>query len=189
MKMAALICLALACLVVVLGGAFTSSEQDNAAPVPAGVEVTTGPVAPTLTDPEPGCSVPDPTGTGGCITPATAWVLLQIRATMGDLPTSCWDAHTWNPTSDHPAGRACDVFYGRAGTFPGPDDTAAGWRLATWLRGNAAGLNIRYVIWQGRIWSASRDAQGWRTYTGGGVYDARSATGGHYDHVHFSTTT
>jgi hypothetical protein len=31
------------------------------------------------------------------------------------------------------------------------------------------------------------DRDGWgRRYTGGGVYDVRTATGGHYDHVHVS---
>ena len=32
------------------------------------------------------------------------------------------------------------------------------------------------------------DAQGWRPYTGGGIYDASGPTKGHYDHVHVSTT-
>lgn len=176
-------------LVVLLGGAISSSEVGPtlAPTLPAG---DTAPAAAgAFTGASSTCSVPDPTGTGGCVTPATAWVLTQIQATFGPRPASCWDAHAWNPTSDHPAGRACDVFYGRAGHFPGPDDVAAGWRLATWLRTNAGALRIKYVIWQGRIWSTSRDEQGWRTYSGGGIYDARSATGGHYDHVHFSTTT
>ena len=35
--------------------------------------------------------------------------------------------------------------------------------------------------------SARRDQDGWgRRYSGGGVYDVRDATGGHYDHVHVS---
>ena len=58
-----------------------------------------------------------------------------------------------NPTSDHPLGRACDVTFGRLGTFAGPDDVLRGWVLASWLRANAAPLQVSYVIWQGRIWS------------------------------------
>ena len=119
---------------------------------------------------------------------ATAWVVAQIALHFGPLPTSCWDRHAWNPTSDHPLGKACDVTFGRLGTFPGPDDVLRGWVLANWLRANAAPLQVSYVIWQGRIWSPSRDSESWRAYGGGGVYDASSPTGGHYDHVHLSTT-
>ncbi|WP_369055105.1 transglycosylase SLT domain-containing protein [Kineococcus terrestris] len=135
-----------------------------------------------------GCTVPDPTGTGGCVTPATNWGVQQIWATFGKRPTSCWDAHAWNPTSDHPQGKGCDITFGKLGKFPGGDDVTAGWQLAAWLQANAAALHVKYVIWQGRIWSAGRDDEGWRAYTGGGVYDADSATGGHYDHVHVSFT-
>ena len=49
-------------------------------------------------------------------------------------------------------------------------------------------LNVKYVIWQGRIWSPNTsDVNGWgRPYTGGGMYDPVDATGGHWDHVHLS---
>jgi len=133
-----------------------------------------------------GCTVPDPTGTGGCVTPATAWMLTQLRDTFGQRAASCWDAHAWNPTSDHPKGRACDVFYGRTGTFPGEADVALGWQTAVWLQANADELRVSYLIWQGRIWSRSRAGEGWRAYTGGGVYNAEDPTGGHYDHIHVS---
>ncbi|MDL5154439.1 hypothetical protein [Actinomycetospora termitidis] len=60
--------------------------------------------------------------------------------------------------------------------------------MATFLRENASELGVRYVIWQGRIWSrGAGDQGGWgRPYDGGGVYDPSDATGGHYDHVHVS---
>jgi Transglycosylase SLT domain len=134
-----------------------------------------------------GCTVPDPTGTGGCLTSTTVWMLAQAESAFPGTPASCWDAHAWNPSSDHPLGMACDFGIGRAGTFPGPDATARGWALATWARENAIGLHITYVIWQGRIWSASRADEGWRPYTGGGLYDPNDPTGGHYDHIHIST--
>jgi hypothetical protein len=133
-----------------------------------------------------GCRLPDPTGTGGCVTAATAWMLNQAQSRFAGVPASCWDAHAWNPTSDHPLGRACDFTFGRIGHFPDAPDTASGWAFAVWARSNAAPLHITYVIWQGRIWSTDRDAAGWRAYTGGGVYDPSDPTGGHYDHVHVS---
>jgi hypothetical protein len=134
-----------------------------------------------------GCTVPDPSGTGGCVTPALAYLLRQVSATFPHRPVSCWDAHAWNPTSDHPKGKACDFTFGTLGVMPGPTDTAAGWQLAKWLRVNAGPLHVAYVIWQGHIWSRSQDAAGWRAYTGGGVYNPAQPTGGHYDHVHVST--
>lgn len=45
----------------------------------------------------------------------------------------------------------------------------------------AARLQVRYVIWDGKIWSVARSSEDWRTYTGGS-----GVTGGHYDHVHVS---
>nr|WP_276610891.1 lytic transglycosylase domain-containing protein [Kineococcus siccus] len=147
------------------------SSAGEAAPYPGGAS---------------GCTVADPTGTGGCVTPATAWMLSQFSTTFGKRSTSCWDAHAWNPTSDHPKGKGCDVFYGRAGTFPNDEDVALGWQAAGWLQANADRLRVSYVIWQGRIWSRSRATAGWRAYTGGGVYNAEDPTGGHYDHIHVS---
>ncbi len=87
-----------------------------------------------------GCVVPDPTGTGGCVTGATAWMLDQVAAHVHQGPVSCWDAHAWNPTSDHPKGKACDYTFGRSGAFPGPADIRRGWALAQWLRTYAADL-------------------------------------------------
>jgi hypothetical protein len=83
---------------------------------------------------------------------------------------------------------ACDYTMGRIGSYPGRADVARGWALALWLRANAIALHVNYVIWQGRIWSRAHYAQGWRPYTGGGVYDSSGPTNGHYDHVHVSTT-
>lgn len=141
-----------------------------------------------------GCVVDDPTTTG-CLTAATAHTLAEIDKQFGGyrkgpkiLSAGCWDAHAWNPTSDHPKGRACDFFFGKAGAFPAGAELAHGWELANWLRNNAGPLRISYVIWQGRIWQAGRgDSGGWGAkYSGGGIYNAEDATGGHYDHVHVS---
>ncbi|GAA4561110.1 hypothetical protein [Pseudonocardia xishanensis] len=140
-----------------------------------------------------GCTVDDPT-TRGCLTPATHHVLDSVFATFGPpggvlLSATCWDPHLQNPSSDHPKGRACDLFPTRAGTFPAGDDLAHGWQIANWLRANAAPLQIKYLIWQGRYWDPStndRDGAWGVPYTGGGIYDPTDATGGHFDHVHVS---
>lgn len=67
-----------------------------------------------------------------------------------------------------------------------PEHTARGWLLADWLRTHAGPLHVRYLIWQGQYWG--RGDPTWSPYTGGGVYDPHDPTGGHYDHVHVSTT-
>ena len=175
-------------VVLLVGAALSSTLSTAAAPTGAALARTThaGGVEP-FTGASTGCTTLDPTGTGGCVTPAAAWLYARMQAAFGPLPTSCWDAHAWNPGSDHPRGRACDVMFGQPGRFPDAADTARGWAVATWLRDNADYLHVAYVIWQGRMWSTSQDAQGWRAYTGGGVYDPSDPTGGHYDHVHVST--
>ena len=141
-------------------------------PTPAGTAASPPPCATPSTKPSPRSAPPVPTK--------------PIRA------VSCWDPHTWNPTSDHPRGRACDLFPTRAGTFPTGTDLANGWRIATWLRAHATALHISYLIWQDRYWSPTTpDTPGsWGIpYDGGGIYNIHDPTGGHYDHVHASVTT
>lgn len=133
-----------------------------------------------------GCVLRDPSGTGGCVTGTLSWLMGQVRPRFGALPVGCWDRHAWNPRSDHPRGKACDYTIGRIGRFPAPALVAKGWSLAIWLRRNSVALRVHYVIYQGRIWSREHDAEGWRPYLGGGVYDPRNVTGGHFDHVHVS---
>jgi hypothetical protein len=137
--------------------------------------------------PSSGCTVPDPSGTGGCVTGVLAHLMAQVELTFGRIPVSCWSARAGDPYSDHPKGMACDYTMGRIGTYAAPADVARGWQLALWLRANATPLHVNYVIWQGRIWSRAHDAEGWRPYTGGGVYDTAGPINGHYDHVHVST--
>jgi hypothetical protein len=180
-------------LILVLLMAITPASINLAA---AGQTTATGglPAATRYQGGPEGCTKPDPT-TKGCLTPATRHALDQIYAAFGKPgPTapihsaSCWDKHAWNPTSDHPKGRACDLFPGRGGVFAAGPELAAGWRLANWLRANAEPLQVKYVIWQGRIWEPGKpDDGGWgRRYTGGGIYDPTDVTGGHFDHVHVS---
>ena len=104
-------------------------------------------------------TVPDPSGTGGHVTPRTA-ALYHALAAAGALPdgATCWDPHLQNPDSDHPRGRACDVFF-----HPhDPADVARGWNLARRLTANQAVYGVHYLIWQGLIWSAEHPS--WTTY-------------------------
>jgi hypothetical protein len=128
-------------------------------------------------------SVSDPTGTGGLVTQRTAAWVAEARTALANPPMSCWDAHVWNPTSDHPRGKACDVFVGADSRRSAPA-REKGDRIANWAIQTAGTTGVHYVIWYGKIWSA-RTGQ-WKPYNGGGVYDPSDATGGHYDHVHVS---
>jgi Transglycosylase SLT domain len=168
-----------------LGGAVTVGGITTAA-------LPTAPAA--FLGPRTGCTQHDPT-TSGCLTAAARYGLDAEAAAFGDYHqgpsvsrASCWDAHAWNPSSDHAKGRACDLFPGAAGNFAQGAPLSQGWRVANWFRTNAAALHVSYLIWQGRYWDPSTgDQGGWgERYSGGGVYNVRDATGGHYDHVHVS---
>ena len=145
-----------------------------------------GPITgPSGAFPPEACSVrPDPTTGRGCLTPRMLNIATQLIAQGWTL--SCWDAHAWNPTSDHPLGRACDVFPGRGGVLPTAEEKARGDALVASLQASAAQTGVSYLIWYGRIWSVERADEGWRPYGGGGVYDPDSISGGHFDHPHIS---
>lgn len=133
--------------------------------------------------PEQQATVTDPTGTGGMVTPRTAAWVAEARKNLGTLSMSCWDAHAWNPTSDHPRGKACDAMVGTDARRSAPA-RARGDQIASWAVKTAAQTGVHYVIWYGKIWSARRGT--WIPYNGGGVYNPTDATGGHFDHVHVS---
>ena len=133
--------------------------------------------------PDQQATVTDPSGTGGMVTPRTAAWVAEARKNLGTLSMSCWDAHVWNPTSDHPRGKACDVMVGTDSRKSAPA-RARGDQIANWAVKTAAQTGVHYVIWYGKIWSARRGT--WIPYNGGGVYNPTDATGGHFDHVHVS---
>ncbi|MGQ0575607.1 MAG: hypothetical protein ACT4RN_15605 [Pseudonocardia sp.] len=175
-----------------LDAVHTHVERFAAPPAPAAPDP--GLVPRAWTGGSTGCDLEDPTG-DGCLTGATRHGLEAATSAFGpwsDGPVirsaGCWDAHAWNPRSDHPRGRACDLFPTAPGRFAKGGELDAGWRLARWYAEHADALKVRYLIWQGRFWAPDvADQGGWgRRYTGGGVYDTRNATGGHYDHVHVS---
>jgi len=76
----------------------------------------------------------------------------------------------------HPAGLAADfmVPVSAAGRIQGD-------ALSAYAMANAAALKVDYIIWQQRIWSAGRAAEGWRP-----MEDRGSPTLNHVDHVHIN---
>jgi hypothetical protein len=128
-------------------------------------------------------SLPDPTGTGGQVTPRMN-ALYQTLHRSGAITggATCWDPHPHNPESDHPRGKACDLFFDPRD----PNEVARGWQIAGWLTTQQPAHGIRYLIWQGRIWTA--DNPTWTSYRSSvyGCPDPTNITGCHYDHIHIS---
>jgi hypothetical protein len=128
-------------------------------------------------------SVPDPSGTGGRVTPRLDALYRALRdrgAITGGA--TCAGTREANPNSDHPAGKACDLMFNPRD----PEQVSQGWDIAHWLTLQQAAYGIRYLIWQGQIWTASQPA--WRTYESSayGCPNPENATGCHYDHIHIS---
>jgi transglycosylase-like protein with SLT domain len=127
--------------------------------------------------------VPDPSGTGGYVTARTADLYRALAASGATREgATCWDPHLQNPDSDHPRGRACDLFF----RPHDPTDVARGWNVARWLTAHQADYGLRYVIWQGQIWSTEHPM--WTTYQSPiyGCPNPANLTGCHYNHLHFS---
>ena len=84
--------------------------------------------------------------------------------------------------SAHYEGRAIDVFF-RPITR---QNRVRGWAMAQYLVANAERLELNTVIYDGRIWTARRSFQGWRTYrvNHSGRSAATVAILEHRDHVH-----
>lgn len=89
-----------------------------------------------------------------------------------------------NSKSDHPRGRALDIMITNY-----KKTTADGDALAAFIQKNQKPLNIKYIIWNARIWNPGRDKPDlplnqWRSYThpSGGGGDTLL----HKDHIHVS---
>jgi septal ring factor EnvC (AmiA/AmiB activator) len=103
------------------------------------------------------------------------------------LVTRIFDIHAiggWRrsgsvPGSDHPRGRALDVFV----SYPSVQGRALGWRVANWAADNAWALDVKYVIFNGRIWTGD---QGWHSYRHPSDPCNCNPTLRHDDHVHIS---
>lgn len=163
-------------------GAVGIGAGDGAAD--AGCANEGGPASPYNGD-SPGNMVDDPT-TDGRITERTAHILAQIRANFPNSHWACWAPRPGQP-SEHSLGRACDGTFGNSiGTAASGHALDYGWQVTKWLKANAKTLGVEYLIWQGKIWSVARQAEGWRQYDGGGMHDPNSVTGGHFDHLHWT---
>ena len=79
-------------------------------------------------------------------------------------------------TPDHPAGRALDLMIPN---YKSSSGKKLGGEVATWLRTNARGLDVHYVIWNQRIWNIERDSEGWRY-----MADRGGDSANHINHVH-----
>ena len=129
--------------------------------------------------------VDDPTSDGQI----TARMLHLYQQTIVAFPDTSWACYSPRPgsVSEHPIGRACDGTFGNAiGQRPTPAQRELGWDVTNWMKTHAEALGVEYLIWDGKIWSLARDAEGWRPYDGGGMHDPDSITGSHADHVHVS---
>jgi len=128
--------------------------------------------------PSEGCSVSDPTGTGGCVTPRMKHAYDEARQAGFTRFTKCFRQQS---SGEHPKGRACD-FSAQQGTFGGAasgGDRTYGNRLADFFISNSNGLGVLYVIWYRRIWLPS---SGWKSYSGAGG----DPSSDHTNHVHLS---
>jgi hypothetical protein len=133
-----------------------------------------------------GAKVDDPTSTGQ-ITHRMCVLYYAMKATGKTHSAACWDEHAWNPTSDHPLGKACDFFYAPYDKA----DVKLGWTMARWLIRHAKRYGIHYLIWRDQSWSIENPY--WKPYKSS-VYGCpkpltpKTVTGCHYDHIHVSVT-
>lgn len=158
-------------------------EPETGAPAGCDPDTSTPGGQPDPLDGDPDRLVDDPTSDGQI----TARMLHLYQQGTAAFPDTSWACYSPRPgtRSEHPLGRACDLTFGNAiGQHPTPAQLEAGWDVTNWMKDHTETLGVEYLIWQGKIWSLARDAEGWRDYTGGGMHDPGDVTGGHYDHLH-----
>jgi len=148
-------------------------------------------LASALTGYSPGafsCEVDEPAATGeqagdAGLTPTAEALRAEVAAAFGRLPAGGFapgGVRTGHAAgSAHYSGQAIDYFF-RPET---PATNRAGWALAQFLVAQADHLSVATVIFDDRIWTASRSGEGWREYDepdGSGDPDVLR----HLDHVH-----
>lgn len=150
-------------------GQFEAYPSEDAAPAPRNDDGSL---------PAESCSEPDPTVSGGCLTPRMLHALNEAQLFGFDRYTSCYRVTDFG---EHGLGRACD-FAAQVGGFGGAatgSDKTYGDRLASFFVHNADALAVQYVIWYREIWFPGT---GWRTYGGAGG----DPSSDHTNHVHVS---
>ncbi|KHL10813.1 UNVERIFIED_CONTAM: hypothetical protein LK11_45720 [Mumia flava] len=129
--------------------------------------------------PEAGSDELRPSG----LTATAAGVRKDVRSAFGRVPQGGYApggiSTGHSAGSKHYDGKAIDYFF-RPVT---ETSQVAGWTLAHYLVANASRLGVATVIYDGRIWTARRSAQGWREYA---VPDRDGDPDvlAHRDHVH-----
>ena len=114
------------------------------------------------------------------LTPPAAHARHLVTDTYGVTDIGGFATSGHGDVSDHHTGRAIDIML----TPRSAEKTTFDWGIAAYLQSNAQALGIKYLIWDGRIWSPARAGEGWRVY--------RSPDGGsnptllHLEHIHVS---
>jgi peptidoglycan hydrolase-like protein with peptidoglycan-binding domain len=114
--------------------------------------------------------------------PGTLALRSLLMATYGGRDLGITRGCEIGALSEHKEGRAWD--WGLSAAVPAEKALAQqflGWLTAPGPNGmaaaNARRLGVMYVIWNGKIWSAYRASEGWRSYSGGEA---------HAGHIHIS---
>ncbi|GAB3622692.1 hypothetical protein GCM10027418_07740 [Mariniluteicoccus endophyticus] len=90
----------------------------------------------------------------------------------------------------HPSGRGLDIMVSSAfADYKSPEAQAYGQGIADLAVQNALALGVDHVIWNAKIWSIGRQAEGWRQCGSpqAGCYNGPDDTAAHRDHVHVTT--
>lgn len=83
----------------------------------------------------------------------------------------------FDPIPDHPSGKAVDIMIPNYRS-----NKALGTKIAEYMKANAKRLNIRYIIWDQKVWNIERNSAGWRQMSNRG-----GDTANHKDHIHITT--
>ncbi|GAA3689452.1 hypothetical protein GCM10022204_00170 [Microlunatus aurantiacus] len=107
--------------------------------------------------------------------------LLVLRCVKARFPSLIdFGGKRPDPLPDHPSGRAVDIMIPSYTTAEGQ---AFGWQIARWLQDNRQALGVQYLIYDAKIWSVERDAEGWRPYSPGYTGSINDSSL-HRNHVH-----
>lgn len=154
-------------------------ERIVTAPVCAVAATTPGALPSAPADNPNGPSTSGP----GTLTPRAVFVRDQIEPRFPRI--DCFSYASTDPNSDHHSGNALDCAAGVINEKPSDTEREQMNLLARWAATYAAKLDVKYVIWEQRIWSIGDANPGtpsaWRL-----MEDRGSIRTNHFDHVHIS---
>lgn len=119
--------------------------------------------------------------TASGLTPRAQRVLDEMTGVFGELPVGGFapggvsEGH--GAKSTHYDGRAVDIFFRPVNE----ENRREGWIVAQWLAAHAERLQIQYVIFDDKIWSAHSSRGNWQTYN---APKPANDVLRHLDHVH-----